>query len=109
MSAAHPRRMSMPAHRTFGTNESALDVDNDDEPSIARRVLSFGQQHRPSFTSRWRNSENLQGELPTPTTERPPIPTMMQPAGEIYTTPLPVLSMIVLSIVRSFHWALIGN
>lgn len=36
--------------------------------------------------------------LKTAVTERPPIPTMMPPSDELYATPLPVLSMVVLSI-----------
>jgi len=97
----------MPPRRSFGVNESALDDDNETpqyEQNAVRRILhrfSFGSsRHRPSFTARWRNNVDEEGGMVMPTSERPPIPTMMQPAGEAYTTPLPVLSMIVLSIVR---------
>lgn len=104
-----PNRTTMPPHRSFGMDESALDDENDTpqhETSAMRKVLgriSFGgSQHRPSFAARWRNGaeEGAEGELLTPSSERPAIPTVVQPSGEAYTTPLPVLSMIVLSIVR---------
>ncbi|KAJ7740010.1 hypothetical protein DFH07DRAFT_751956 [Mycena maculata] len=96
----------MPPRRSFGTNldESALDDSETPEPSRFRKLvgrISFGNgQRRPSFASRWRNSGNEEdGNAPsTPGTERPPIPTMMQSSGETYATPLPILSMIVLSI-----------
>ncbi|KAH9478348.1 Major facilitator superfamily multidrug transporter mfsB [Psilocybe cubensis] len=39
-----------------------------------------------------------EGDPSTPSTERAPIPTMMQSTGEVYMTPLPKLSMVVLSI-----------
>ncbi|KAJ7906286.1 hypothetical protein B0H13DRAFT_2020962 [Mycena leptocephala] len=92
----------MPPRRSFGPDESALD-DSPETPEqngvrsfIGR--LSFSQ-HRPSFVSRWRNGgEDGDAAPTTPRTERPPIPTMMQPSGETYATPLPILSMIVLSI-----------
>lgn len=89
--------------RSFGVQDSALDDEETAQPGVVRRVfsrLSFGgSQHRPSFTSLWRSGDDNSG---TPHTglERPPIPTMIQPSGEVYTTPLPTLSMIVLSIVR---------
>jgi hypothetical protein len=103
-------RPSLPLRRTFGAGDSAL--DDTDAPSAerpqnaARRILggfSFGQnQHRPSFAARWRggaHDEEAAADT-TPNAERPPIPSALQTAGEAYTTPLPVLSMIVLSIVR---------
>lgn len=99
-----PRPGTLP-RRTFGVNESALD-DSEGLPDqgAMRTILgrfSFGAQHRPSFVARWRRTaEGDDASLnSTPGGERPPIPTMMQPSGEAYTTPLPVLSMIVLSIV----------
>ncbi|KAF7351232.1 Histone H2B [Mycena sanguinolenta] len=95
----------MPPRRSFGPNESAVD-DSPETPEhnrVRRFIgrLSFGNlsQHRPSFASRLRNNgENGGAEPGTPRTERPPIPTMMHSSGETYATPLPVLSMIVLSI-----------
>ncbi|KAJ7029261.1 hypothetical protein C8F04DRAFT_1265134 [Mycena alexandri] len=95
----------MPPRRSFGTDESALD-DSPETPEQNRvrgviGRLSFGNfsQHRPSFASRWRNGGDDGNATPgTPGAERPPIPTMMQSSAETYATPLPVLSMIVLSI-----------
>jgi hypothetical protein len=86
-------------------DESALEVDDTpDSTSTARRILgrvSFGagSHHRPSFAARWRDTTDEEGAVATPMSERPPIPSALQSAGEAYTTPLPVLSMIVLSIV----------
>lgn len=106
MSGTRAERASIP-RRSFGVQEPALDDDGEtSSTNLAQRLLgriSFGNsQHRPSFTFRGRTPsagglESTQGIPP----DRPPIPTMMQSSGEVYTTPLPTLSMIVLSIVRS--------
>ncbi|KAJ7158242.1 hypothetical protein C8R43DRAFT_1086999 [Mycena crocata] len=94
----------MPPRRSFGPDESALDdsPETPEQTGVRRLIgrISFGNsQHRPSFASRWRNGGNEDGGTPgTPTPDKPPIPTMMQSSGETYATPLPVLSMIVLSI-----------
>ncbi|KAK0237694.1 hypothetical protein EDD85DRAFT_1004446 [Armillaria nabsnona] len=99
MTTPQANRISLP-HRSFGVDESALDDENDTpqrDGSSLRRVLgriSFGNSmRRPSFASRLRAG----ADSPAPS-ERPPVPTVMQPAGEVYQTPLPILSMIVLSI-----------
>ncbi|TFK38100.1 hypothetical protein BDQ12DRAFT_683974 [Crucibulum laeve] len=101
MSTPNPRRPSVP-HRSFGPQDSALYNDNDTplrEQTGARRILgriSFGSiRRRPSFLSRLRGGD--EEGLVTPGSDQPPIPSM-QISGEAYTTPLPVLSMIVLSI-----------
>ncbi|KAF8155795.1 hypothetical protein B0H34DRAFT_509817 [Crassisporium funariophilum] len=97
------RRPSAPV-RLFGTLESAdLNDENEAPPqetSAADRILgkislSSLRRGRQSFAA----SRN-EGERPrtSPSLERPPIPTMMQSSGEGYSTPLPKLSMIVLSI-----------
>ncbi|KAF8068820.1 hypothetical protein FPV67DRAFT_1489839 [Lyophyllum atratum] len=105
MSAQRPVRITLPV-RTFGVQEPPEDVQSDgqDEPTLLRRVLSRvsfrSKQHRPSISSQY-DTSTIQDETNTtlsPTSERAPIPTMIQPSGEIYTTPLPTLSMIVLSI-----------
>jgi hypothetical protein len=105
----------MPPRRSFGIdpNDSALaddDINDLVEQPQARRVfgrISFDQsQHRPSFTARWRNNADVEnGKVPTPVDERPPIPSALQTPGEIPTTPLPLLPMVVLSIVSEwvFH------
>ncbi|KAG7094682.1 hypothetical protein E1B28_005502 [Marasmius oreades] len=88
------RRGSIP-HRSFGQEDSALD-DANTTPSRLRRTLgrfSSGMR-RPSSTARLRNSEFLDGAKH----ERPPIPSVVQPSGEAYVTPLPALPMVVLSI-----------
>ena len=81
-------------------DHSALDaIDDNQESSTIRRVvskLSFNKDGH-SLASRWKNLQNAEGS--TPASERAPIPTMMQTQNEVYATPLPVLSMIVLSIV----------
>ncbi|PPQ66007.1 hypothetical protein CVT24_011951 [Panaeolus cyanescens] len=101
MSSANSRRPSIPV-RSFGISETDPDAETTTSPgqdsSTARRILG-----RISFSSLRRgrpiSPQNAEIERPlgTPSRERPPIPTM-QATGEAYTTPLPILSMIVLSI-----------
>ena len=96
------------------TSESAIEDDettNDEltEPPI-RRVfgrVSFDDptrsQHRPSFAARWRSiltPDVETGPNEMQVIERPPIPSALQ-MPEVPTTPLPGLSMIVLSIVSA--------
>lgn len=98
------RRSSVPV-RSFGAPESTLEGGNQDaheEPSAARRILgkfslSNLRHGRPSFATSRGDRDNSSAM----NTERAPIPTMMQSSAEVYTTPLPKLSMIVLSIVGS--------
>ena len=95
---SNQRRSSVPI-RSFGSQGSGLGDDTSEAPaSTTQRILgriSFGSfRHRPSFLNRVNEQDSA-----TPTPERAPIPTMMQPSSEVYTTPLPILSMIVLSIV----------
>ena len=71
----------------------------DHHPRLLERVSYSQIQHRPSFISRWRRTQNAEEGLGAP--EMPPIPSALEPKGESYRTPLPVLSMIVLSIVCS--------
>ncbi|KAJ3825505.1 hypothetical protein F5880DRAFT_1552169 [Lentinula raphanica] len=94
------RHAVTPPTRTFGTDDSALD-DNDATPtrSALRRALpriSFGSLHRPSFS--FKQSSDNDNNVVSPSVDRPPIPSVSQPAPEVYATPLPVLSMVVLSI-----------
>ena len=100
MSALNSRSSSVPV-RTFGRLDSVTESGNHAPPreiSTARRFLgriSLGNG-RPSFGSFRRDGETVP---PTPKSDRPAIPTMMQPSGEAYSTPLPKISMVVLSIV----------
>lgn len=96
--------------------DSVLDVEDTASPHITpsssqpiprnrrpsgRVSFSTVLQHRPSFVSRWRNNtgDEESGPLPSPKPERPPIPSALQPPPEMYSTPLPMLSIVVLSIV----------
>lgn len=98
----------MPPRRVFGPGDTALDVDNDtqaaygngSQPLLQRASEQVsGIVRKPSIFSRWKGDEES-GTSQTP--ERPAIPSALQAPGEAYSTPLPVLSMIVLSIVRPF-------
>ena len=106
MSALNSQSSSVPV-RTFGRLDSSVTESGNDAPpretSAARRFLgriSFGNLNvgRPSFSS-FRSRTDGDTLLPSPKSDRPAIPTMMQPSGEAYSTPLPKISMIVLSIV----------
>ncbi|KAG5646725.1 hypothetical protein DXG03_002407 [Asterophora parasitica] len=101
MSTHRPDRINVPI-RTFGVQEPE-GGDAAEEPTLLRRVLSrmsFSSKYRPSTSYQQDNSAGPHGAVGAtpPATERAPIPTMIQTSGEVYTTPLPVLSMIVLSI-----------
>ena len=103
MSALNHHRSSSVPVRSFGTLDSARNEVPPGETSVAQRFLgriSLGNLRgpRPSLSSLRRNGEPAP---PTPKSDRPPIPTMMQPSGEAYSTPLPTLSMVVLSIVSN--------
>lgn len=108
MTSPGSRQPSGPV-RTFGiqdpdTSAAHQESPSSSEPNVARRILgriSFGSLHKkPSpLLSRPRDVEGDSTSSPS-ATGRPPVPTVMQPSGETYTTPLPLLSMIVLSIVR---------
>ncbi|KAJ3567286.1 hypothetical protein NP233_g6468 [Leucocoprinus birnbaumii] len=99
-------RQSSGPVRTFGIQDPTTEPaeSSSSEPNIARRILgriSFGSlRDRPSsLLSRLRDGDEEGSSSSAPgTIGRPPVPTVMQPAGEAYTTPLPVLSMVVLSI-----------
>ena len=110
--------MSSTPRRSFGIDESALGINNDTPGSLItggeqRRILGLGRisfnqiQHKPSLTSRWRSRDEEDG-IPPASPGRPPIPSALEPKGESYSTPLPALSMIVLSIVRTLT-SLVGG
>jgi hypothetical protein len=105
------KRMQPVRGSGLDTNESAIEDDETTNESPTgppiRRVfgrVSFDQnpsQHRPSFTARWRsvlNPDVEPGPNGSQANERPPIPSALQ-VPEVPTTPLPTLSMVVLSIV----------
>ena len=101
----------MPPGRVFGPNTSDATADafvqsQGSDPQSARRPsarVSFsGLTRKPSILSRWsRAGEDEESGLMQPP-ERPAIPSALQAPGEAYATPLPVLSMIVLSIVCAY-------
>ncbi|PFH50637.1 hypothetical protein AMATHDRAFT_60780 [Amanita thiersii Skay4041] len=100
ISQINPRTRLKTPSRVFGIHQLSMD-DSDlvaqPEPSVLSRVLgrlSFSSKNRQSMSARLRSTDSRR----TTTTERPPIPSMLRPPEEIYVTPLPTLSMVVLSI-----------
>jgi len=104
--------------RTFGIQDPAgdpLENSSTSESNLARRMLgciSFGSLNG-SLRSRLRDGDVGSSASSPGTVGRPPVPTVMQSSGEVYATPLPILSMIVLSIVRitfvHLHYDLLIN
>jgi hypothetical protein len=117
MSSARPSQITLPVPGLPGPQDSALDTDTPRSlpPALSPGLAAAGsprgfrvQQPRVSFStvrsrrgSRWRalaDDEALSGgggdALP------PPIPSALAPPGDA-ATPLPLLSMLVLSIVRA--------
>ncbi|KDQ58534.1 hypothetical protein JAAARDRAFT_193093 [Jaapia argillacea MUCL 33604] len=101
----------MPPTRIFGTDESPLDVDSNPlvgppQSSQPNRKppgrISFSNiTHRPGIISRLRgvnNDEENALDVGSPGSERPLIPSALSQPGEEYSTPLPVLPLVVLSI-----------
>ncbi|THH18720.1 hypothetical protein EW146_g2307 [Bondarzewia mesenterica] len=83
-----------PPTRIFG---SAQGLDDDlMNPAPSARPGRFSLS-RASLASRWMHSTDEETAT-TPVSERAPIPSALQQPGEAYTTPLPKLSMVVLSI-----------
>ncbi|KAM5531602.1 hypothetical protein V8D89_014717 [Ganoderma adspersum] len=96
----------MPPRRVFGPGDS-VDIDApgvQGGPSQGTRPpttrISFSSlAGKPSILNRWSRTgdgDEESGIAQPP--ERPAIPSALQASGEVYATPLPVLSMIVLSI-----------
>ncbi|XP_006463367.1 hypothetical protein AGABI2DRAFT_152546 [Agaricus bisporus var. bisporus H97] len=95
--------------RTFGIQDPVnplppIDSSSSTESNPVLRILgrvSLGRLRKSSNSSLTRRrdggTDSISTPTPTPST-RPPVPTVMQSSGEAFTTPLPVLSMIVLSI-----------
>ena len=109
MTDSRSDRITLPLKRVFGVDDSALDVDDLTPSSLLyqppRRtslasISRFSIPRKPSFPTRWRTNQDEEIQTPlSPPPERPPIPSALVYPTEVYTTPLPVLSMIVLSIV----------
>ncbi|KAL4079551.1 hypothetical protein J3A83DRAFT_4210583 [Scleroderma citrinum] len=102
--SAQSSSSNLPSRRTFGTpNTLGIEFDVDaTQPSTSGRG---GQSHsgsesqtqsRSGFLSRLR-SHRHSNVMKSPTSERPPIPSALH-NKESGATPLPILSMIVLSI-----------
>ena len=90
--------MSSPSRRSFGVPNAPGtlrdgEISDVHEPRQSRRASWI----QPNILSRLVNQDD---ELKSPTSERPPIPSALH-ARELDSTPLPVLSMIVLSIVSA--------
>ncbi|KAI0701351.1 hypothetical protein BC835DRAFT_1411497 [Cytidiella melzeri] len=114
MSSADSRSTLRPMHSREPLDDSALDVEDSSlalSPPITgqsstqnRRPsgrVSFSSmlRHRPSFIARWKaGAVDEEAGMASPRSERPPIPSALQPPPEVYSTPLPTLSMVVLSI-----------
>ena len=95
MAHQRPTHIAIPQPNPF-PDDSALDVDSPRATATTPTGrIAFA---RPSFRSHSRTLRDVEhAALPSPDTERPPIPTPGQ-VGQ--TTPLPTIPLIVLSIVR---------
>jgi hypothetical protein len=111
-----PTRINLPP-RTGAFTSSALETDDVPTPPASgasasmltpptqrqnapRVSFSAVRHHRPSVGQRWRAIADEEGGLDGSVLDKPPIPSALGAAGDV--TPLPILSMIVLSIVS---WA----
>ena len=95
----------MSPHIRFAARPSVFEIQEPtmDDNSQARSsshlrrflsTLSVGSRPGVGLTR-----TNTMDSSKTTKTERAPIPSMMPPSDEAYVTPLPALSMVVLSIV----------
>lgn len=94
--------------RTIGPHQTALRVDQTPDgrtEQSPRPGLRFSPRRIP-FVSRllrrWGKGRDERSQSrPPPPSEQPPIPSALAPAMDAGSSPLPALSMLVLSIVRS--------
>lgn len=126
MSDPSPHRTPTPQRRLNTIiDESALDADDASPVRVPGTTESTPQGRRPTFSGRvsfsgsipYRSSilnklkgtagDEESGSIRSPRPERPAIPSALQQSPEVYSTPLPILSMIVLSIVRHTYLSLI--
>ncbi|TFY76791.1 hypothetical protein EWM64_g7223 [Hericium alpestre] len=89
--------------RVFGIDDSAVADDDlahtSPGPSARPGRISFSRlTHRPSWFAKWRGEDGDEPPAPGAPSDKPPIPSALQQTGEAYSTPLPKLSMTVLSI-----------
>lgn len=92
--------MSSPSRRSFGVpNALGIQHDGDIVDVHERRLSGRASWTRPNILSRLITEDEELG-VKSPTSERPPIPSALH-AREPDSTPLPVISMIVLSIVSA--------
>ncbi len=115
MSDPSSNRTAVPLGRNYTDEESALDADEtspfhipgSSQPTQTRGPsgpgrVSFSKPlgRKPSLINRLRNEWDEEAvRSQSPKSERPAIPSALQPSPEVYSTPLPTLSMTVLSIV----------
>ncbi|PSS32052.1 hypothetical protein PHLCEN_2v2197 [Hermanssonia centrifuga] len=114
MSDPSSNRTAVPLGRNYTDEESALDADEtspshipaSSQPTQTRRPsgpgrVSFSKPlgRKPSLINRLRDGwDEEAARSQSPKSERPAIPSALQPSPEVYSTPLPTLSMTVLSI-----------
>ena len=97
--------------RTFGPHQSALRIDETPVEGAEQppRPGSRFSPRRIPFVSRllrrWGKGRDERSQSrPPPSLEQPPIPSALAPAMEADSSPLPTLSMVVLSIVCSAYF-----
>lgn len=101
-----PRRVFGPSHLAQAAEVDARGAEGDATQGVRRpstRVSISSLVGKPNIFNRWSRAGDGDEEsgIAQPL-ERPAIPSALQASGEVYATPLPVLSMIVLSIVCAF-------
>ncbi|TDL25171.1 major facilitator superfamily MFS-1 [Rickenella mellea] len=97
-----PNLIPIPPNPLAEQENAGLEADDllTPTPETRRPRVSFSQRtHRPSRGAHWKPFLDEESGLQSPSaTERPPIPSALTTPGEPFSTPLPVMPMIVLSI-----------